>query len=196
MPYTVWAQPSIWWFELNVQMVYLSYLSNGTYVSFIADYIFLKKKRIVFTIGASTLSLICFLYNNTFVLKIVCVDFSIRVFRKRLKCYASRKSCINKMFLSPKRLILFKKRHDLSTVDTKWIYCTTFLWIIILMASTAVCSGVSSPGGALFIDGPTSRTIAMASCKPNQYQLYLFALPHAHFNMLKIAINLCREGYE
>lgn len=107
----------IWW--LNVQMVYLSYLSNGTYVSFIADYIFLKKKRIVFTIGASTLSLICFLYNNTFVLKIVCVDFSIRVFRKRLKCYASRKSCINKMFLSPKRLILFKKRHDLSTVDTK-----------------------------------------------------------------------------
>lgn len=100
-------------------MVYLSYLSNGTYVSFIADYIFLKKKRIVFTIGASTLSLICFLYNNTFVLKIVCVDFSIRVFRKKLKCYASRKSCINKMFLSPKRLILFKKRHDLSTVDTK-----------------------------------------------------------------------------
>lgn len=177
--------------------VYLSYLSNGTCVSFIADYIFLKKKRIVFTIGASTLSLICFLlYNNTFVLKIVCVDFSLRMFRKRLKCYASRKSCINKMFLSPKRLILFKKRHDLSTVDTKWIYCTTFLWIIILMASTAVCSGVSSPGGALFIDGPTSRTIAMASCKPNQYQLYLFALPHAHFNMLKIAINLCREGYE
>lgn len=101
-------------------MVYLSYLSNGTYVSFNEDYIFLKKKRIVFTIGASTLSLICFLlYNNTFVLKIVCVDFSLRMFRKRLKCYASRKSCINKMFLSPKRLILFKKRHDLSTVDTK-----------------------------------------------------------------------------
>lgn len=91
-----------------------------TYVSFNADYIFLKKKRIVFTIGASTLSLICFLYNNKFCFKnFICVDFSIRVFRKRLKYYASRKSCINKMFLSPKRLILFKKRHDLSTVDTK-----------------------------------------------------------------------------
>ena len=34
-----------------------------------------------------------------------------------------------------------------------------------VMASRAVCRGVVSPGGALFMEGPMSSTIAMASCK-------------------------------
>lgn len=60
-------------------MVYLFYLPNGTHFSFIADDVFLKKKRIVFSTGASTLT--CFLHNNTLVQNILCVDFSARVFQ-------------------------------------------------------------------------------------------------------------------
>lgn len=86
-----------WW--LNAQIVYLFQLPNGIHFLFIADYVFVKKRRIVFTTGAITLT--CFFHNNTFVLKILWVDFFRTGVQKMVQMYASRKWRINKVFLFP-----------------------------------------------------------------------------------------------
>lgn len=95
---------SYWW--LNAWMVYLFRLPNGTQFSFISAYVFLVKKCIMFTNGASTLS-DCFIINHSF--KKNCVSIFARVFKKSQNEMHSGRQC----FSTSKIPFLFNVRYGL-----------------------------------------------------------------------------------
>lgn len=81
---TGWAPTPVWWVDTYFMvkwMLDLFYLPNETHFSFISNYIFLKKKCIMLTTGASTLTYLH--QNKILVKKILCMDSSPRVFKKR-----------------------------------------------------------------------------------------------------------------
>lgn len=85
----------VWWFDSHLLVKYLNDIANlPTKWDSFSVYLglcFFEKKCIVFNTRASTWT--CLLHNKTVIKNIIYVNFSTRVFKKRLKCNATRKSC-------------------------------------------------------------------------------------------------------
>lgn len=83
-----------WW--SSAWMIYLFYLTNRTHFSFIEDYVFLRKKCILFTTGASTLADIWLqvLQNKTIIEKYYATIFALCALIKRCRNEMHPRICV------------------------------------------------------------------------------------------------------
>lgn len=108
-PFTGWAPPPVWWFDSHLVVLCLNGIAilPTKWDSFFVYFgLFFSKKVCCVYHQCKYSDMLNLLHNKTFVLNIICVEFSARVFKRRSKWNATQKSCINNVFLSSKRSIL------------------------------------------------------------------------------------------